>query len=387
MDNIGIKKINDIIKKTLSVIEKSKGAIFDISESARREVNELKDELQQLKNDAGAIMAECKKLELQVTRSRRKLAEINRNFDKYSEEDMRNAYQETNDLMVQLAVCRERERQTILRRNDVERRLKNALETVTKAEQLVAQVGAVFNYLSGDLQRLDEHFENTENKRQIAIRIIKAQENERRRIAREIHDGPAQAMSNVVLKAEICEKMAEVDMMKAIAELRSLKDIVRNCLKDVRRVIYDLRPMSIDDLGLRPTLQKYIESFSTEHSIRIDFRVKGDDNRIKDSNIALALFRVVQECLNNISKHANATHVSIQIECTEKSVLLRIKDDGKGFDVSTLHDIDRKGESGFGIVGMRERIELLEGDFIIDSAINIGTTVRVRLPYESQGGI
>ncbi|HHW21294.1 MAG TPA: sensor histidine kinase, partial [Clostridiaceae bacterium] len=158
MDNIGIKKINDIIKKTLSVIEKSKGAIFDISESARREVNELKDELQQLKNDAGAIMAECKKLELQVTRSRRKLAEINRNFEKYSEEDMRNAYQETNDLMVQLAVCRERERQTILRRNDVERRLKNALETVTKAEQLVAQVGAVFNYLSGDLQRLDEHF-------------------------------------------------------------------------------------------------------------------------------------------------------------------------------------------------------------------------------------
>jgi two-component system sensor histidine kinase DegS len=387
LDNIGIKKINDIIKKTLSVIEKSKGAIFDISESARREVNELKDELQQLKNDANIIMTECKKLELQVARSRRRLAEINRSFDKYTEEDMRNAYQETNDLMVQLAVCRERERQTILRRNDVERRLKNALETVSKAEQLVAQVGAVFNYLSGDLQRLDEHFENTENKRQIAIRIIKAQENERRRIAREIHDGPAQAMSNVVLKAEICEKMAEVDMMKAIAELRSLKDIVRNCLKDVRRVIYDLRPMSIDDLGLRPTLQKYIESFSTEHSIRIDFRVKGDDNRIKDSNIALALFRVVQECLNNISKHANATHVSIQIECTEKSVLLRIKDDGKGFDVSTLHDIDRKGESGFGIVGMRERIELLEGDFIIDSAINIGTTVRVRLPYESQGGI
>ena len=324
MDNIGIKKINDIIKKTLSVIEKSKGAIFDISESARREVNELKDELQQLKNDAGAIMAECKKLELQVTRSRRKLAEINRNFDKYSEEDMRNAYQETNDLMVQLAVCRERERQTILRRNDVERRIKNALETVTKAEQLVAQVGAVFNYLSGDLQRLDEHFENTENKRQIAIRIIKAQENERRRIAREIHDGPAQAMSNVVLKAEICEKMAEVDMLKAIVELRSLKDIVRNCLKDVRRVIYDLRPMSIDDLGLRPTLQKYIENFSTEHAIKIDFRVKGDDNRIKDSNIALAVFRVVQECLNNINKHANATHVSIQIECTEKSVLLRI---------------------------------------------------------------
>lgn len=387
MVNIGIKKINEIVKKTLSVIEKSKGAIFDISESARKEVNNLKDELQQLKNDASAIIAECKKLELKVAKSRKKLAEINRNFDKFTEEDMKNAYQETNDLMVKLAVCRERERQTILRRNDVERRLKNALETVSKAEQLVAQVGTVFNYLSGDLQRLDEHFENTENKRQIAIRIIKAQENERRRIAREIHDGPAQAMSNVVLKAEICEKMAEVDMLKAIYELRSLKDIVRNCLKDVRRVIYDLRPMSIDDLGLRPTLQKYIENYSIEHSIKIDFRVKGDNNRIKDSNIALAIFRVVQESLNNIHKHANATHVSIQIECTEKSILLRVKDDGKGFDVSTLHGFDSKKDSGFGVLGMKERIELLEGDFLIDSTINYGTTVRVRLPYEIQGGI
>lgn len=387
MVNIGIRKINEIIKKTLNVIESSKSAIFDISESARREVNELKEELQQLKTAAANIMAESRELEQKVAKSRMKLAHINRNFNQYTEEDMKNAYQETNELMVQLAVAREREKQTILRRNEVERRLKNALETVKKAEQLVAQVGTVFNYLSGDLQRLDEHFENTETKRLIAIRIIKAQENERRRIAREIHDGPAQAMSNVVLKAEICEKMAEVDILKAIVELRSLKEVVRDCLKDVRRVIYDLRPMSIDDLGLRPTLQKYIENFSTEHSIRIDFRVKGDDNRIKDSNIALAIFRVVQESLNNIHKHANATHVSIQIECTEKTIMLRIKDDGKGFDVSTLHDIDREGKSGFGILGMKERIELLEGDFIIDSVINSGTTIRVRLPYEIQGGM
>ncbi len=387
MANIGIKKINDIIKNTLTVIEKSKGAIFDISESARREVQNLKEELQHFKNEAAMIMTDCKNLEMKVTKSRQKLATINRNYSQYSEEDMKKAYQETNDLMLELAVAREREKQTILRRNDVERRLKNALETVGKAEQLVAQVGTVFNYLSGDLQRLDEHFENTENKRLIAIRIIKAQENERRRIAREMHDGPAQAMSNVVLKAEICEKLAEVDMLKAIYELRSLKDIVRDCLKDVRRVIYDLRPMSIDDLGLRPTLQKYIESYSMEHSIRIDFRVKGEDNRIKDSNIALALFRVVQESLNNITKHANATFVSIQIECTEKSILLRIKDDGIGFDVSNLHNIDREEKGGFGVLGMKERIELLEGDFFIDSVINSGTTVRVRLPYDIQGVI
>jgi two-component system sensor histidine kinase DegS len=232
LDNVGIKRINDIIKSTLDVIEQSKGAIFDISENARREVYNLKEELQYLKTEAATIMENCKKLENKVIKSRQRLAAINRNFDKYSEEEMQQAYKETNELMVELAVIREREKNTISRRNDVERRLKSAIETVGKAEKLVAQVGTVLNYLSGDLQKLDEHFENTENKRLIAIRIIKAQENERRRIAREIHDGPAQAMSNVVLKAEICEKMAEIDMQGALNELTKLKDVVRLCLKD-----------------------------------------------------------------------------------------------------------------------------------------------------------
>ncbi|NLX63161.1 MAG: sensor histidine kinase [Clostridiaceae bacterium] len=387
MEDIGIKRINDIVKKTLRVIEESKGAIFEISESARKEVHNLKEELQYLKAEAASIMNECQTLELKVIKSRKKLANINRNFDKYSEEEMKKAYDEANELMIQLAVCREREKNTIARRNDVERRLKNAVETVGKAEKLVAQVGTVLSYLSGDLQKLDEHFENAESKRLIAIRIIKAQENERRRIAREIHDGPAQAMSNVVLKAEICEKMAGIDINRTIEELGVLKDIVRLCLKDVRRVIYDLRPMSIDDLGLKTTLQKYIESFRNEHSINVELKIKGNDKRIKDSNISLAIFRVVQEALNNTYKHADATSVSIQLECAEKSILLRIKDDGKGFDISSLSDITRDDDGGFGIIGMKERIELLEGEFTINSEINVGTTIMVKLPYEVQGGI
>lgn len=286
--------------------------------------------------------------------------------------------------MVEIAVCRESERQTILRRNDVERRLQNALETVAKAEKLVTQVGTVFDYLSGDLSSLDEHFEKTESKRLLALRIIKTQENERRRIAREIHDGPAQAMSNVVIMTEICEKTAELDMGKALIELQKLKAVVRDCLKSVRRIIYDLRPMSIDDLGFTPTIQKYIEKFSAEHNIRVDFKVNSEEDCIKDSNIALAVFRIVQESLNNTYKHADATHVSIQVECAQNSVLLRISDDGNGFDTNILSNSLNKEDSGFGILGMRERVELLEGEFIIDSKINVGTIIRVKLPYSLQ---
>lgn len=387
MANTSIKRINDIIKSTLSVIDQSKGAIFDIAENAREEVASLKNELQHFKLEAHHIINECEKLEIKVAKSRQKLAIINRDFDHFSEEAMKEAYQEANDLMVELAVERERERQTFLRRNDVERRLKNAIETVGKAEKLVAQVGTVFNYLSGDLQHMDEHLESSENKRVLAIRIIKAQEDERRRIARDMHDGPAQAMSNVVLKAEICEKMAEIDMAKAIIELKSLKDVVRSCLKDVRRVIYDLRPMSIDDLGLKPTLQKYIESYSQQNAIRIELKIMGEDSRIKDKNIILTIFRVVQECLNNIRKHAHATSASLQMECVEKTLTLRVKDDGKGFDLASLNEYNRDENGGFGIFGMKERVELMEGTFSIESTIGVGTTVRVQLPYKLQGVI
>lgn len=383
MANLGIKKLNEIVKKTLNVIDDSKGAIFDILENARKEVSQLKDELQVLKAEANRIMSQYKTLEGKLAQSKKYLASINSDLAN-SQEQMEAAYKTANDILVEIAVCRESERQTILRRNDVERRLQNALETVAKAEKLVTQVGTVFDYLSGDLSSLDEHFEKTESKRLLALRIIKTQENERRRIAREIHDGPAQAMSNVVIMTEICEKTAELDMGKALIELQKLKAVVRDCLKSVRRIIYDLRPMSIDDLGFTPTIQKYIEKFSAEHNIRVDFKVNSEEDCIKDSNIALAVFRIVQESLNNTYKHADATHVSIQVECAQNSVLLRISDDGNGFDTNILSNSLNKEDSRFGILGMRERVELLEGEFIIDSKINVGTIIRVKLPYSLQ---
>ena len=384
MADISVKRINEIIKSTLRVIEESRGAIFDIAEGAHREVSILKDEMKALQLEVQAIIRENERLENQLMKGRVKLAAINRDFTHYNENDMRAAYEEADNLRVELAVARERERQTILRRNEIERRLKNAIETVGKAEKLVAQVGTVLDYLSGDLSKLDEHIGNAENKRVLALRIIKTQEDERRRIAREMHDGPAQAMSNAVLKAEICEKLAEVDIDKAKAELASLKEVVRGCLKDVRRIIYDLRPMSIDDLGLRPTLQKYIEGFRNESGTHVDLTIRGDDGKIKDSNIILAIFRIVQECLNNVEKHAEATHVIVQLECMQNGITVRVKDDGKGFNMDLLTEENHK-DNGFGILGMKERVELLEGFFRIESGIGKGTTVKVKFPYNLQG--
>lgn len=381
----GLTRINHIIKSTLAVIEESRGAILDIADNSRKEVVLLKDEIKALQAEVQSVIRTCERLERMTLKSRIKLATISEDYDNYSEEEMRAAYEEADKLRVDLAVWRERERQTILRRNELERRLKNAEATLVKAEKLVAQVSTVLDYLAGDLSRLDEHIESTENKRVLALRIIKTQEEERRRIAREMHDGPAQSMTNVVLKAELCERLSEVDMDMAKKELSALKDMVRDCLKEIRRIIYDLRPMSIDDLGLKPTLQKYIENFTSETDIRVELMFIGSDDNIKDSNIALTVFRLVQECLNNVKKHADATEVIIQLECTTKSLIVRVKDDGKGFDTSILKMGHIDSDSGYGVIGMQERVELLEGSFSIDSKTGRGTTVRAVLPFDLQG--
>jgi len=128
-------------------------------------------------------------------------------------------------------------------------RLKEAYKTVEKADNLISQIGISLSYLTGDLENVSLQIEDMKQKRLLGIRIIKAQEEERQRVAREIHDGPAQSMSNIVLKAEICERLVDSDPEKAKDELRTLKSVVRDTLRDVRKIIYDLRPMSLDDLG------------------------------------------------------------------------------------------------------------------------------------------
>ncbi len=295
MVSFDVSHLNRIINETLKMIDKSRDAIFDIAEGARLECNRLEQELKELKLEAKTTIEKSDLLEVELKKSRMRLATISKNFNRYTQEDIRVAYESADKVRVELAVNREHEKYIILRRNDLERRMKEALGTVSKAELLVNQVGTIMDYLSGDLSNLNGHLDDSEKRKFLAIRVIKAQEEERSRVAREIHDGPAQSMSNVVLKAEICEKLIDIDIEQARGELQNLKKIVRESLKDVRRIIYDLRPMSLEDLGLLPTLQKYVENFSLETGIDVSFQRRGLDMVVDDKNLNLTIFRIVQE--------------------------------------------------------------------------------------------
>ncbi|MGO1712696.1 MAG: sensor histidine kinase, partial [Senegalia sp. (in: firmicutes)] len=258
------KKITEILNKTIDSIEEGKREVFDISESIRTECEKLKEQIENLKITIKKMIKDIDQLEIKEKKARNKLALVSKNFEKYSEADIRKAYNIANEYRVSLVLQRKEEKNLILERNNLEIKLKNNYINLEKAEKVVSQIGVALKYLSKNSDKVTETVDNLSKNQLVGIKIIKAQEEERRRVARDVHDGPAQTLANVILKTELTEKMIKKDPIKAIEELKDLKVILRSSLKDVRKIIYDLRPMSLDDLGLIPTIKRYADFFYEE---------------------------------------------------------------------------------------------------------------------------
>ncbi|HOM03087.1 MAG TPA: histidine kinase [Acetivibrio sp.] len=378
--------LDKIIKKTVEAINNSKTELFDIAESARKECQRLEKELVELKQRTAEIIQSVGLLEIALNESKKQLMLVSKNYDKYSEDEIREAYENADNIRVELAIKREREQYYIKRRNELELRLKNAYKTVEKADNLISQIGVSLSYLTGDLENVSLQIEDMKQKRLLGLKIIKAQEEERQRVAREIHDGPAQLMSNIVLKAEMCERLVDSEPKRAKEELKTLRSCVRDTLRDVRKIIYDLRPMSLDDLGLIPTLQRYLETCQEESELEVSFKTRGAFEQLRPA-ISLTVFRLVQEAVNNIKKHAHANKVVINLEFLEKELKLYIADDGVGFEPGLLKTSGKNINSGFGLISMRERVELLDGKFEIDSTIGKGTRLNITLPLIPEEGV
>lgn len=382
---IDVARLDKIIKKAIEAINNTKSEIYDIADSARRECKKLEEELTELKQRVNELISDVENLENELKESKRKLMLVNKNYAKFTQEELKGAYDRADGIRIQLAVKREQEQQYIRRRNELEIRIKESYKTIQKAESLITNVGAALGYLNGDLKEISSQLQDMQQRQLLGLKIIKAQEDERQRVARDIHDGPAQLMSNVVLKAEICERMIDIDLNKTREELHNLKKIVRESLQDVRKIIYNLRPMSLDDLGLVPTLQRYVMTFQEHTGVSVSFMTKGASEDIKPV-ISLTVFRIVQESLNNINKHACAKNVTIDLEFTNQSLILFIYDDGSGFNTEMLKERADDISGGFGLYSMKERVLLLEGDFSISSEPGKGTSLKIEIPFIQEEG-
>jgi two-component system sensor histidine kinase DegS len=277
--------------------------------------------------------------------------------------------------------------------------IKTAFEASQDAQQRLFAMRGQVEKLQGDqsgLERLVQHLQRTQDileglaasrnpargvttaggDKPMIVRIVEAQETERQKLSRQIHDGPAQALSNFVLQSEIAMRLFEKDQDLARQEMANLKTAATGTLQKIRDFIFDLRPMMLDDLGLVPTVKRYVDAFKDKSGIPATLTVTGQERRL-ESVREVMIFRGLQELLGNVRNHAQATQVRVSLDTDDLRVRAIVEDNGKGYDVdATIHGPQRT----IGLSALKERIELLGGELQIDSQPGQGTRVVMDVP-------
>jgi len=207
--------------------------------------------------------------------------------------------------------------------------------------------------------------------------LVNAQETERQRLSRQMHDGPAQALSNFILQTEIAMRLMDVDAGQARDELNSLKASAMGTFQKVRNFIFELRPMMLDDLGLAPTVRRYADAFKEQAGLDVNVTITGHERRL-EPYLEVMLFRAIQELLGNAARHSQASLVKVVLDLGEDRIRVSVDDNGKGFDPDSV----QQGNS-LGLKLIRERTEMLGGSFEVDSAVGKGTRILFAVPARS----
>jgi two-component system sensor histidine kinase UhpB len=247
-----------------------------------------------------------------------------------------------------------------------------------KSDDEIKKLAESFNRMAKTLT------EKMRLERKYLSQIIEAQENERRRISRELHDEIGQALYAIKLNLEMIEKDLPDTTPLIRGRLGEAKSLSSQTLTAMRRLSLDLRPTMLDDLGLIPTLRWYIQNFSNRLGIYSNFETTGFEEKLSPQ-IETAFYRIVQEALNNIAKHAQADRVEISLVKRDSRIYASIQDNGKGFDLGRVLPPESP-ERGFGIVGIQERVSLLGGQMDIQTKPGFGTLIHFEIPYENVRG-
>jgi len=380
--SLDIGNINAIIKKIIEQICNSREQILEIVDNIRIEYENLKTEFLVIRGSIGEVLNEVDALEVQDKQMRKKLVEVSKKFNSFDEHEIKSVYEKASDIRVNFIMKQNEEKQLRERRNTLEMLMKKSIKNIDNSEKIINQISIAMSYLEGDILSVLEGADKSSDMF-IGIKILEAQENERKRISRDIHDGPAQHIANIIMKADICKKIIQKDINEGLNELVDLKESVKVALKEVRSIIFDLRPMSLDDLGLNKTIEQAVTSISENFNIDVILKLKPMDKEV-ECIIQVAVFRIIQEIFNNIKKHSKAKHVEVKLDFGTKYLRLIISDDGIGFNVEeTLKRVKTKGNS-YGLIGILDRVNQLQGEIHIESSMGAGTVYNVLLPVNRE---
>lgn len=346
--------------------ETTQSSPFDqLLENCRREYQQVQTELKEIDLLIKQTAAEVERLVQRNAQATTRLRHVEAAFDTVPREDIREAY----------TAVREIQQRLFTMRGQLEK-LQSDQKNLTRYAQFLRQVLEVGQ---GPLNLPGTAREGAAEAEAIPpiVRVIEAQERERQRLARRIHDGPAQSLTNLILQAEICERLFEADPEKARSELANLKSAVVKTFKEVKDFISTLRPMMLDDLGLIPTLRRYVEDFKERHGVDVALHITGREQRFATYK-EVTIFRVIQELMNNAREFSQATALQVALDIDDHRVQVVIEDNGRVFDPADLSSGPLAEQMGLDT--MRERIEMLQGRFQIEAQPGKGTRVLIEVP-------
>ncbi|MBN1302885.1 MAG: hypothetical protein JXA13_00515 [Anaerolineales bacterium] len=290
------------------------------------------------------------------------LQQVQSEIDKMPMEEVRMAYDSALDAQQRLFVMRGQLEKLQCDQTHLER-FKSILEELVKQRNSPISSESVSAKGMGNLSSVEM--------------VVNAQEAERQLLSRQMHDGPAQALSNFILQTEIAMRLLDIDPAQARDELDTLKASAMGTFQKVRNFISELRPMMLDDLGLSPTLQKYAGVLKEQGGMEVNVTVTGKERRL-EPYLEVMIFRAVQELLGNAARHSQANLVKVHLDMGTEAIKVTVDDNGKGFDLDSLND-----NKSLGLTLIKERTEMLGGNFEIDSVIGKGTRITFTVPAVS----
>ena len=341
--------------------EKEKTSAFDAKAELEETLRALRETTLMIEQSQG----EVSKLSQRNTAITAHLQQVQNQLANTTVEEIRMAYDSALDAQQRLFVMRGQLEKLQSDKTHLER-YQIALESAEKKGAQVASDVSVSQSGSGKGSMASVEM------------LVNAQEAERQRLSRQMHDGPAQALSNFILQTEIAMRLLDVDPEQARDELGSLKSSAMGTFQKVRNFIFELRPMMLDDLGLIPTIRRYSDAFKEQVEMEVNVSVSGNERRL-EPYLEVMVFRAIQELMGNAARHSQATILKLNVDLTDNLIRVSVDDNGKGFNVDSVQQ-----EQSLGLKLIRERAEMLGGAFEVDSAVGKGARITFSMPAAKQ---
>lgn len=374
------ERLDETLKSVIYSMKDGRDTIYEISEECHQQVILVRASQEEVTALTSQVIKAVDEYERREQKARRRLTQISQKFYAYSEAEIRQAFEEVRQTHTTLTRLRQQESFLRKRRDELDMQLRKFEKIASQADNYLESTNLALKILEGNIDKLTDSLKEAQKKQQIGLWIVETMEAERRKMARELHDGPAQTLAGMMIRMDLIDVLCREDVAEAQQELGSVRQMAHDALDEVRRVMFDLKPNIIDESGLLVALQDYFDDYESKYNFEIEMVHFGSIPQL-DLSLETALFRLVQESITNARKHSGTKQVLVKIECTDERLCLVIKDEGCGFDEVQVRETKK---DSYGIIGMKERAELLGGNIEVLSAPGEGTQVIIEVPTEGE---